>query len=493
MNTAERIQKLAMYKLAIATGDMSVDKTKSVGEKANDPEKLNKPKSFMDKLVDKMGPGLISIPIGKAVHGMEEYGNLMIDQNTPPIGELFSDFATDRLKKKGLKGEVYYTQTMPRTKVSASPKDNILKKIFMSIEAPKTESYSNYLRGSKPTPEWIRENIAEPFANDMTFMYETAKKYNPDILISKGDDIIQSSDRFVKADMLKDDLMGAITRKYNAIIKEKPDILNSDAIHEAIKSTGKLDELYKDPKVIVRTPRNNLRALAHEYGHVESNMGNDKILNSAIGSVYRPIRDILSAPLASHYKNHAPEGLQKFLGGISDAMDKNPVGSIINSVVQNNVLGKMRTLPVHAVTAINALSLISPDSMKKLKEKDPTGILNFVDEHPIASSVIASLPQVGREAATTIPGTKLTYDFWKALKDGNNEFMKNHVFTDDIRKGIKNLADINPGYEAAKFFGKNLGKTTLAVTAPLLGLAAIEGFKKWFGGNNGSSVDESAK
>ena len=468
MNTSEYIQKLAAHKVAVAIGEMEVEKTRSVGKKVDDPKPAQK--SFIERAADKFLPEMAGGSIGYLAHGMEEYGNYKYNQSTP-IGELFSDFANNTLKKKGLEGDIYYTQTFPRSPLINLHKDESdLTKILKSFISPKTQSISAYgdrvLGNSEEDKELIKHIFSEPFAKNMI-----DDLGNPERL---G----ELPDRLRKAMKNGDDWWGDVSRYINNETKKGKN--RGMAFMEALSNQASNTEPFSNARGMVKTPRNNMRALAHEYGHIESEMGVDNIKKTKIGPVYDVLRKVLSDPINGLHESYSPDFLKNIVGKISGGLNSTPTGNIINRSLQT-VSGVNNSLPTQTVFLTKALGTISPDTLNNLKEKDPTGILDYIDEHPIASTLIASLPHVGREAATTIPGTRMTYEFWKALKDGNNEFMKNHVFSDEVRKGIKNLADINPGWEAAKFFGKNLGKTTISLTAPVLGLMAFNKVKEWLG------------
>ena len=471
MNTAEKIQKLAMYKLAIATGDMEIGKTNSTGTNTDKPKKLKKDTTLFERLTNKMVPEISTVPTGLIAHGLEEYGNLMTDQSTP-IGELFSDFAKDQISQKGFKDGIYYTQTQPRSYIKDQVNSSPLKKIWGSITSPKTEAVTSfYPRAAKG------EEIKNIFSGPLTKDIQDAMKLEG------------RSDVLDKAVANADDMAGALVRKIRSLMQREGKSFE-EAQDLAIDSLKTNTDLYKNPRVVVKAPRNNLRALAHEYGHVEDEIMKSSISKSKIGPVYDFLRTSLAAPSEELYMRYTPEKVKNILGKVSDKINSTAPGLWMNKNFQSYVLGKYSPLPAQAVALTKGLGIIAPDTMDKLKEKDPTGILNFVDEHPVASSIIAGLPHMSEEIATTIPGTKMTYKFWQALKDENNQFMKNHVFADSVRKGIKDLSKISPGWEAAKFFGKNLGKTTLGITAPIISMLAVGKVKDWLGGKDESSVDE---
>lgn len=416
--------------------------------------------SMLGRVADKFLPELSAYPLGKLVTGMEEYGNFKYDQSTP-IGELFADFANNRLQQKGLNGNIYYTQTQPRSFLNSSTPRSDLENMIRSLGVPKTDAYSIYDSNGITDPEDIKELLSRPFTQDMIASRN-----------STG-----FSDRINKAQAEGQEWFGNLVRDINNGRRNGKS--QQEAMADAFSNLMEDTSPFQNVKGVVRAPRNNLRALAHEYGHIESEMGNEAILNSRLGPAYGFLRTALSSPIDEIYQNYAPSNVKRFFGNISDSLNQTDFGKVINSLTQQVVLGNMQTLPTRAVSLTKGLGVLAPETMKDLKEKDPTGILNYIDEHPVASTIIAALPSIGREAATTIPGTKMTYDFWKALKNRNNEFMRNHVFSDQVRNGLSNLADINPNWEAAKFFMKNLGKTTLGITAPLIGVLALDKIMKW--------------
>lgn len=458
MNTSEYIQKLAAYKIAIATGEMEVGKTKSVGEQAGEPEPIQK-KPFMGRLADKFKGELDTAVVEILGRGLEEYGNLKTDQATP-IGELFSDFANDQLKKKkGMKGNIYYSQSFPRSYLEGMKNPNELKNIAGSLVAPKTEAYSGLVLDSEfGNPSIVENAFNTPIHNNMIKELATGKK----------------PDRLTKALKAGDDWAGGYQRAKNLLMRNG--VPENQAEIQAIGATWQYGNLFKDAKGIVVTPRNNLRSLAHEYGHIESELGVEKL-----GPTYNFFRTVLSDPMESIYGKVVPDKIKAVINDKIYPKVTSVIGTDTWNQLKRLALGSERSLPLQAVLATKAMDVIAPETMDKLKEKDPTGVLDFIDEHPTASAIIAELPHIGREAATTIPGTKMTYEFWKALKDGNNEFMKNHVFADEVRQGLKDLSKVNPSWEAAKFLGKNVAKTTFGITAPLLGLYAAGKIRNWLG------------
>lgn len=465
MDTLEYIQKMAAYKLAVARGEMEVGKTRIVGKKADEPKSIQKKEdSILKRFGNTFLPDIAGSALGMAVHGAEEYGNFKYDQSTP-IGELFSDFANDQLKKKGLEGNVYYTQTFPRSSLPANESDSEISKILKSLISAKTPSTSAFGFDKITDPEDIRENFSRPFAEDL-------KRH-----LMHGEPM----DMLTKARRKGDSWFMDFMRDYNTAERDflKNNKQGTPPFLVALDKLKENVEPFKDARAIVKTPRNNMRALAHEYGHIESEMGVNEIQKTKLGPVYDFFRTVLSDPSDGLFQNYAPSGIKKFVNNISDKLNSTPLGANMNSFVQKAILGADRTLPSNIVLGTKLINVISPETSKKLEENDPTGILKYIDEHPVASAVIAGIPQAIRESATTIPGTKMTYEFWKALKDEGNQFMGNHVFADEVRKGVKNLADINPTWEAAKFFGKNLGKTTLGITAPIIGLMAMNKVKEW--------------
>lgn len=460
MNTFDFINKLAAYKVAVATGE--VDPVKSVGEIAGEPDSLQK--STFERAVDNFGPEMLAIVPGGLVHGMEEFGNYKYDQSTP-VGELFADFANSELKKKGLTGEIFYTQTVPRTLLKETTDGSDIARAVQSVFVPKTPSISAYSSSviagnTEEEKKLLRKYFADPFTRDMN-------KHLADY---------GSSDRFEKALLQGDDWIGQMQIAMNREMRNGSD--KNTAFAKALEEQLTNIEPFKNARGFVRTPRNNMRALAHEFGHIESEMNEGKLVDSPVGPVYNFVKTVVSDPLNGLYERFAPDFIKKPISDIYNKLDTTGVGRVINGIAPT-FLGAHMTLPTSAVTGIKLVDTISPETFNSLKEKDPTGILEFVEEHPVSSSIIAGLPQVVRETVTTVPGTRMTYNFWKAIKDGNNQFMKDHVFADQVRKGLGDLSKINPTWEAAKFFGKNLGKATIGITAPMLGLMAVDKLKDW--------------
>lgn len=463
MNTSEYIQKLAAYKIAIATGEMEVGKTKSVGTEAEKPEPVQK-KTFMSRLADNFKSDLDTTIVERLGHGLAEYGNLKTDQSTP-IGELFADFANDQLKKrKGMKGNIYYSQAFPRSYLDGMKNPNEIKNIIGSIAAPKSEAYSGLVMDSELGNPGIIENAFNtPIHDNMIKELATGQK----------------PDRLVKAIKSGDDWASGYQKAKNLLMRNG--VPEDQAEIQAIGTVWQYGNLFKDAKGIVVTPRNNLRSLAHEYGHIESELDVEKL-----GPAYNFVRTVLSDPLESIYGNIVPDKIKNVINNVIYPKVTGVVGTDTWNQVKELALGSQRSLPFQSVLTAKALNVIAPETMDKLKEKDPTGVLNFIDEHPVAASIISELPHIGREAATTIPGTRMTYEFWKALKDGNNEFMKNHVFANEVRQGLKDLSKINPSWEAAKFLGKNVAKTTFGITAPLMGLYAVGKLRDWLSRKDGN-------
>lgn len=385
-------------------------------------------------------------------------GNHYTDQSAP-IGEMMADYAIDDLKKKGWNVEYY--QSYPRSHIHPGygPVGATINSFL--VPGPPTKIVSrprDPITGKRiPMPDKDLRNVFGRMKGEAISQEFTLNLFPDKMLKAKatGDPWLDKIVKLIKGRPTVDKLKNG-----------KP-VATDETARLIASAIGTDASKLRDVDAIVVAPRNNERAIAHEFGHMYQKVDSavpykNETLNKLKG-IGDQVWRFMSRPLEGALPKDA-------LGKVNETMGKIPNPMVRD--ITRTAIGLNTSVPNHLINLIKTINVFAPELSEKMEEKDPTGAIKFINENPAIAAGIAGLPHAIMEMSTTVPGTKLTYNFWKDLNSGK---LNKHPFAKDVLKSVgKKL----PAMEAAKFFGKNLFYTAAPIYAPLVGLWAYNKYKE---------------
>lgn len=211
---------------------------------------------------------------------------------------------------------------------------------------------------------------------------------------------------------------------------------------------------------MVTAPKNNTYAITHELGHLADDVAVSGLQEKAnsllpgLGDLAYRGYSMATGPLREH--------LQKI-----PAFDKFQTSLRARSPVLGNLLNTVTSASVPGIaTAALAGSQTIRDILRTVIPLDVTDkAMDFVEEHPVITSMSGSIPQIMSELYTNIPGTKLTHDFYSHLNS------LGPAAAGELGSLAAKAGKFSPILEAAKFLGHNLLSHMTYLTVPVTAAA----------------------
>lgn len=361
-----------------------------------------------------MGIGTTAGEIGQGISRVGwNLHNTSVPQSSP-IGELFADYAQDKLRHHS--GNILHVPSAIRAADNSS--------LFNILTSPITAYVDSVPAGRKILPEELSS--------------------------------------------ITEDLLKHLGAEYTGDVP--PDKLTKLRLSGGVSS---VDDLIKhldmtNLKHYVSVPRNNIPAMAHEYGHIAG-------MNELEPEVGQPIRNSLKAlgrkawaVLAESAGSALPEipGLDKAHRAAVSAIRGSSLPKPISESIITMLFGT--SLPVLGTAALanfdtarNVAKAVSPfDSVDNA--------IDWIGENPGTSVGVASIPFLTHEMFTSAPGGKLVYDFFNDLPNKAGILAK-HPYTDDVLKAV---GKVSPNKEVLKFLAHNVGIVAGRAALPLGLIAA---------------------
>jgi hypothetical protein len=213
----------------------------------------------------------------------------------------------------------------------------------------------------------------------------------------------------------------------------------------------------------VSAPKGNLYQKAHELGHVDDALKMRKYTDKLLGKDvnFYPAYDFLTGPAESFLKSTFPS-VEKAISGFKAT---NPQAYDMLSFASGRA-----SIPGLAGAALGASQTVRDAVRTVLPFEGTDKVMDFVEEHPIGTSVAGFLPQLINEAYTSVPGYKLISKFYEHIND-----MDPSKITPDIKAALGGLAGrigkISPEMEGMKFLGHNALASLTYAMAPLTAAA----------------------
>ena len=352
----------------------------------------------------------VASALGTSSNLLSRFLNRQTPQNLP-IGELFADFAIDSIKKSSdIPVSVSYVQKYPRV-------------------------------GSDVIPEELKTNIGS-FLQDIF----TPSSAHTDIFIKEG--LPGESEELLR--IFRNTGLDHLKREATGIIP--PDKLQ--------KAGGSMEAVLTKEfspntniSFIVKSPRNNISTAAHEFGHVindsrafSSSLNNNSILDkirNAAGYLWQNlgVKSVTESDLIPSSINNT---IYNAANNIKSPLLKDIVHYFSSASMPTPLV--LATLPLTSSKTVRD-TIGSLDSSGKTQE-----IMDWIGDNATAISALATAPRLIDEMATTIPGYKLTVDFWKEFNKGNKGVLGNHPL---LSKASDLIGKKTPWLEGLKFIGRN--------------------------------------
>ena len=374
-----------------------------------------------DSTLNTAGKDLAILGLGSAAgevgQGIARLGwnlhNAHIPQNSA-IGELFADYAIDKLKHPN--GNVMYIPSPIRAPESNS--------IFQMLFSPVSAYVDSVPTGSK---------------------------------ISKVD-----------LDMVTDSLMTQLGMEHAGVVPSDklPKLRQLGGISSKEDLIKKLN--MDDLRYVVSVPRNNIPAMAHEFGHVagrnELEPLTDQPVRNALKAVGRKAWSLLGESSGSALADipGVSDLYAAAKAGIRGAGMPKPVAETLITMLFG------APLPVMGAAAVSNSKTIR-DVLKAVSPFDSVdNAIDWIGENPGTSVGVASIPFLTHEMFTSAPGGKLVYDFFNDLPNKAGVLAK-HPYTDDVLKAV---GKVSPNKELLKFLTHNIGIVAGRAALPLGLIAA---------------------
>lgn len=403
---------------------------------------MDNDESIIDKLKADAEALLAGTTASSILMGAGNVTNRLLNKYTPqdtPIGEIFADFAIDRIKQNSnIPVDIAYVQKYPRV-------------------------YSDAIPESMRTP--LGDFVADAFLSNGANVDKFIKE--------RPEELGELIDEFRRAgtEHLQNELNGAIPadklRKFNNVVG---DVLNKEFTPSA------------DINFIVHAPRNNLATAAHEFGHIVNDTSayadsiNDTSVLGKIRNAARSIWDNVGVKSITE-SSLVPESIRN---GIFDR-----VNSIKNPILRNAATMLTSTGMPTALTLATLPFTTSKTFRDAVGSLDSSGntqeVMDWIGDNAVTVSALAAAPRLIEEAATTIPGYKLTVDFWNEFNKGANGALKDHPL---MREAAGLVGKKTPWLEGLKFIGRN-SLHFLPALAPVA-VAAISSYMNSGGTDDGN-------
>ncbi|NCU30996.1 hypothetical protein EOM57_04290 [Candidatus Saccharibacteria bacterium] len=368
---------------------------------------------------------------------LNNLSNYLSDQSAP-TGELFADYIKKSIDKPG--NYTFFRQNQPRSFMEVNK--------FLGAFMPSMANVQYIPPYEEMKPEHSRafkKMVIDEYLREMS---------------SKG---VAGKGIADKVDSLVD----LFTNKTNQLKgRNSPKM---DLLDKLQYLKGKSP--FSDYRNIVYTGRNDLSAMAHEVGHIVNDRSKADFFRSLPGGeVLEKVHRIIAAPISDSFGDY------KFTAGLMDsaisAARKIPVLGDLGDGAIRAVIGST-SAPVLGMTALLA-SDTARNAVKDVMPFDAAkDALDWVGDNPELAMVVAAAPVALDELATTLPGTKFTYNFYKDLLTRGSK-LRQMPLAEKVLKATKGKS---PVIEAAKFVGKNLLAGSTYMAAPL-GLYVINSLLK---------------
>lgn len=363
---------------------------------------------------------------------LNNLSNYLSDQSAP-TGELFADYIKKSIDKPG--NYTFFRQNQPRSLMEVNK--------FLGAIMPSMANVQ-YI------PPYEKMKLEHSLAFKKMVIGEYLREMS-----SKG-----------AADKV-DSLVDLFTNKTNQLKgRNSPKM---DLLDKLQYLKGKSP--FSDYRNIVYTGRNDLSAMAHEVGHIVNDRSKADFFRSLPGGeVLEKVHRIIAAPISDSFGDY------KFTAGLMDsaisAARKIPVLGDLGDGAIRAVIGST-SAPVLGMTAL----LASDNARNAIKDVMPfdaaKDALDWVGDNPELAMVAAAAPVALDELATTLPGMKFTYNFYRDLQTQGSKLRRMPL----AEKVLKATKGKSPVIEAAKFVGKNLLAGSTYMAAPL-GLYVINSLLK---------------
>lgn len=363
---------------------------------------------------------------------LNNLSNYLSDQSAP-TGELFADYIKKSIDKPG--NYTFFRQNQPRS--------------FMEVN-----KFLGAFMPSMANVQYVPPYEEMKLEHSRAFKKMVIDEYLRE-MSSKG-----------AADKV-DSLVDLFTNKTNQL--KGRNSLKMDFLDKLQYLKGKSP--FSDYRNVVYTGRNDLSAMAHEVGHIVNDRSKADFFRSLPeGKVLEKVNRIIAAPISDSFGDY------KLTAGLMD--------SVVSAARKIPVLGNLGDGAIRAVigsTSVPALGmgalLASDNARNAIKDVMPfdaaKNALDWVGDNPELAMVAAAAPLALDELATTLPGTKFIYNFYKDLQTRGSK-LRQMPLAEKVLKATKGKS---PVIEAAKFVGKNLLAGSTYMAAPL-GLYVINSLLK---------------
>lgn len=374
-----------------------------------------------DSTLNTAGKDLAILGLGSAAgeigQGISRAGwnfhNAATPQNST-IGELFADYAQDKLRHSS--GNVLYVPSSIRTPDGSS--------LLAMMTSPVTAYVDSVPAGRKILPSELSS--------------------------------------------ITEDLLKHLGAEYTGDVP--PDKLTKLKLSGGVSS---VDDLIKhldmaNLKHYVSVPRNNVPAMAHEFGHIAGMNELEPVSGQPVRNALKAMGRKAWAVLAESSGSSLPEipiaedVHRAAVSAIRGTSLPKPLSESLITMLFGSSLPVMGTAALaNFETARNAAKAISPfDSVDNA--------IDWIGENPGTSVGVASIPFLTHEMFTSAPGGKLVYDFFNDLPDKAGILAK-HPYTDDVLKAV---GKVSPNKELLKFLTHNIGIVAGRAALPLGLIAA---------------------